>query len=211
MPAIHKQISKRRTRINGKKEFMNIAQTIANMEAAGMTADAIVLALKCIAVEAEPKPSVLEERAARKREADRVRMAESRATVALQSRDPDVKKEIPHTPLEKTTTNNTPIAREAKGTRLPETFEPLPATLALARDLGFSNEQIKFEIADFTDYWRGVPGAKGRKTDWQGTLRNRFRDVHRRKKPTGNAKSSAAQEMRDALADLSGSGTIVGF
>jgi hypothetical protein len=33
------------------------------------------------------------------------------------------------------------------------------------------------ETRAFVDYWRGVPGARGRKLDWPATWRNRLRDV----------------------------------
>lgn len=28
---------------------------------------------------------------------------------------------------------------------------------------------------EFVDYWKGVPGQRGRKTDWEATWRNRMR------------------------------------
>ena len=38
--------------------------------------------------------------------------------------------------------------------------------------------------ATFSDYWRGVPGDRGRKVDWAATFRNWIRkDVERRKGP----------------------------
>jgi hypothetical protein len=35
--------------------------------------------------------------------------------------------------------------------------------------------------AAFIDYWRGVPGAKGRKVDWVATWRNWMRKEHERR------------------------------
>jgi hypothetical protein len=35
----------------------------------------------------------------------------------------------------------------------------------------------------FCDYWQGVPGAKGRKTDWAATWRNWMRREHERRAP----------------------------
>lgn len=83
---------------------MNLSATIQRLEEEGFTPDQIVKMLKCLVLGEQPAASLEEIRAERKREADRVRMAERRATVALQSRDTEEKKvsdkEIPHTPLE---------------------------------------------------------------------------------------------------------------
>lgn len=35
--------------------------------------------------------------------------------------------------------------------------------------------QAEAITAEFVDYWRGVPGAKGTKLDWEATWRNRMR------------------------------------
>jgi hypothetical protein len=50
---------------------LNLAATIANMEAAGMTPDAIVMALKCIVNDAPPAPMTRAERTAKWRESKR--------------------------------------------------------------------------------------------------------------------------------------------
>lgn len=39
------------------------------------------------------------------------------------------------------------------------------------------NVDLKAATAEFEDYWKGVPGAKGRKLDWESTWRNRMREV----------------------------------
>lgn len=46
--------------------------------------------------------------------------------------------------------------------------------------------------AEFVDYWRGVPGAKGTKTDWIATWRNQVRRVAERTAlpPVQHARSS---------------------
>lgn len=40
---------------------------------------------------------------------------------------------------------------------------------------------------EFVDYWRGVPGARGRKLDWPATWRNRMREVGYRRSPASKA------------------------
>lgn len=66
-----------------------------------------------------------------------------------------------------------PPARLATGTRVPD--RPLPDTWAqFAVTLGLDPSAV---YAEFLDYWRGVPGQKGRKLDWDGTWRNRCREL----------------------------------
>jgi hypothetical protein len=69
------------------------------------------------------------------------------------------------------------------GTRLPEAWHPEPKDIAFAESLGLD---VAEAVAEFRDYWRGVPGAKGRKLDWSATFRNRCRDRarhHRQRSP----------------------------
>jgi 5-methylcytosine-specific restriction endonuclease McrA len=64
-------------------------------------------------------------------------------------------------------------AETARGSRLPEDWHPVPDYNPGAYGLTF--EQHEAELAKFRDYWRSVPGAKGRKTDWPATWRNWMR------------------------------------
>lgn len=64
-------------------------------------------------------------------------------------------------------------AETARGSRLPDDW--LPVANYVASDFGLSHEQHADELAKFLDYWRSVPGAKGRKTDWPATWRNWMR------------------------------------
>jgi hypothetical protein len=61
--------------------------------------------------------------------------------------------------------------------------------------------------AAFTDYWQGIPGAKGRKLDWQATWRNWMRREDERRasrngrSPVDKPKPSTTdQRVADALA-----------
>lgn len=59
------------------------------------------------------------------------------------------------------------------------------------------------EHAKFVDYWRGAPGAKGRKTDWPATWRNWMRKAaeetatRRRHGPATGANRHHDQRGRD--------------
>lgn len=53
---------------------------------------------------------------------------------------------------------------------------------AFAPKQGLTVEEIRFAWEEFVDYWRGVPGQKGCKLDWEGTWRNRCRVAIKDKK-----------------------------
>lgn len=73
-----------------------------------------------------------------------------------------------------------------RGHRLPANWRPSPDTIAAMRQQ-FPHVDLKAIHEEFTDYWRGVPGAKGRKLDWEGTWRNRVREIAgRQRAPNGH-------------------------
>ena len=52
---------------------------------------------------------------------------------------------------------------------------------------------LAYAVEEFVDYWKGVPGQRGTKLDWDATFRNRLRELYGRKrngygtsKPAGN-------------------------
>ena len=81
----------------------------------------------------------------------------------------------------------------ATGTRLPDGWVLPETERQFARELGLDPNAV---LAEFHDYWRGVPGAKGRKLDWPATFRNRCRDIAESRRPGSGrprAKTAAAQ------------------
>ena len=64
-----------------------------------------------------------------------------------------------------------------RGTRLPDDFVPDETCHVLAEKLLLSRQESQQAFDEFRDYWRGVPGAKGSKTDWNATFRNQLRRV----------------------------------
>ena len=180
------------------------AATLEKLMVAGLSGEALLSVVRSI--EKDMAPSAADVAHEKKKEADRNRMAQRRATVALNSRDNEEQKEIPHTPLEKTKQNNNITAREAvvkpsvsRATRLPEGFLPLPNVIELARNLGFSDDEIKFEIAKFTDHWRGKSGRDATKSDWQATLRNWFRNALNFKKQPSSSRKTTGDKWRDGI------------
>lgn len=79
---------------------------------------------------------------------------------------------------------------EARGTRLPDGWQPSPEAERFARDLGLDPPTI---TAEFGDHWRAVPGARGRKLDWNATYRNRCRVVAGRRHLNGAKPHNAGQ------------------
>lgn len=65
---------------------------------------------------------------------------------------------------------------EKKGTRLPEDWKLPDEWAAWARTERRDVDPV-IEGAKFADYWHGIPGAKGRKSDWLGTWRNWIRNA----------------------------------
>ena len=200
------------------------AATLELLMNAGLSGEALLCVVRSI--EADTKPTPAEILVARKREADRLRMADSRATVALQSRDtdePTVPSSPPASPPSSlsptppiTTTPSSPLssssniqqnAREpskpsvSRGTRLPADFVPLPNILEMARNRGLSEFDLTDEIEKFRDWANAATGQVSIKRDWQAALRNWLkRAADDRKKSSGPQKpSSKPNSLRDSV------------
>lgn len=92
----------------------------------------------------------------------------------------------------------------ARGTRIPDGWQPSPEAEQFARDLDLDPKAVTDE---FVDYWRGVTGQQGVKLDWNATFRNRCRQLAERRKPNGsqsarhNTNGRAAQSGEPTIAD----------
>jgi hypothetical protein len=74
---------------------------------------------------------------------------------------------------EKELPNGSSKKKTDKGHRLPDGWWPSAETEAWAMvKLAWDEQRISYVTEGFVDYWRSVPGAKGRKTDWDATWRN---------------------------------------
>jgi hypothetical protein len=69
----------------------------------------------------------------------------------------------------RTEQNRTEQSRVDRATRLPDDFSLTPERRLVAEAERLPAERT---FAKFCDYWRAVPGAKGRKLDWDATWRN---------------------------------------
>lgn len=78
-----------------------------------------------------------------------------------------------------------------RGTRIPADFAVTPEMAAWGQE-NFPNLDGEAITAEFVDYWRGVPGAKGEKLDWIATWRNQVRRAAQRAGRTPASHSGTA-------------------
>lgn len=104
----------------------------------------------------------------------------------------------------------------ARGTRLPADFPVTNAMAAWAREKTPTCGTADHEA--FCDYWRSVPGAKGRKADWIATWRNWMRREHdsRNQRPqqpraapgtSGSSRVAAVDDAYDEFLRMTGHAT----
>lgn len=100
---------------------------------------------------------------------------------------PDLNGENSHTPRARPNdpTETTSKTTNPNGTRLPEDFWPDPAMIAWARH-DTPLVDVKTATEEFKDYWKGIPGVRGRKLDWPATWRNRMRELQGRAAARGH-------------------------
>lgn len=91
------------------------------------------------------------------------------------------------------------VSQNARGSRLPDDFVPNETCERIARELNFTNRDWRECLDEFRDYWKGVPGSRGVKSDWQATFRNAIRSFKRR---NGNGKATPIRgnSLDDAFA-----------
>ena len=69
--------------------------------------------------------------------------------------------------------------------RLPEDWQPREEDIQLMTE-HFPSVDLKLETHSFRDYWKSVPGAKGKKSDWDATWRNWIRNGFKRNQSKKN-------------------------
>jgi hypothetical protein len=103
-----------------------------------------------------------------------------------------------------------------RGNRLPDDWQPKPEHLELALSLALGRDRYQRAVDEFRDYWRGVPGTRGTKLDWDATFRNRLRDIAEREtrpqarsgqqRSSGDGMTVVLQKMREQVNGQSSSG-----
>jgi hypothetical protein len=101
------------------------------------------------------------ERVARKRQRDRLAREASQVTASEHL-------ELPRAPSERRRSAKEPLSQP---TRLAATWRP---SAALRADLAVLWPRVDqdLETRRFVDYWKGVPGRRGMKYDWEAIYRN---------------------------------------
>lgn len=67
--------------------------------------------------------------------------------------------------------------------------------------LGAAPNDVPDIWVEFVDYWVGIPGQRGCKSDWPATWRNRVRSVLKRGNGNGRARQPSLSERAFALAE----------
>lgn len=80
----------------------------------------------------------------------------------------------------------------SRGCFLPDGWEP-DREVINAMQAEFPHLNLWQEHQVFVDYWRGVPGARGRKRDWNATWRNWIRKAGKQASRYGSDRHGAAQ------------------
>ncbi len=92
--------------------------------------------------------------------------------------------------------------KPSKGTRISRDFQPDQSCQKVAKDLHFTQSLWDSCLAEFLDYWVGVPGARGTKLDWQATFRNQLRKYPQLKGFLNGKSRSDPSGVQEALDEL---------
>jgi len=125
--------------------------------------------------------------------ADAARKRTERAVSPDVPRCPPDVGESPDIPLSESETEAHKTAPRKRGCRVPEPF-PITADMrawAAAKCPHVMN--VDGATEEFVDYWRGVAGRTALKVDWEGTWRNRLRELETRA-ARGNGRAKAGGE-----------------
>jgi uncharacterized protein YdaU (DUF1376 family) len=87
--------------------------------------------------------------------------------------------------------------KEKRGSRISENFDPDGSCWELSGKLNLTSQDCQDALSNFVDYWRGIPGAKGLKLDWQATFRNQLRHISKTK-GRSNVKTSKPEFIHPA-------------
>lgn len=177
---------------------MNLSATIAKMRAAGMTSEAILLALECLVIEQTPERSG----AARRQAAYRVRVRERNALRNGDVTGDDVVSPLvpPFPPAPPIPPIIPPSTKNTRATALPDDWQPNAKTWALADELGFTSQEAWDQLERMRDWARNAGGGKGKKSDWNAAFRNWIKRAadERKSKPQAPRRNN----LHDTLAVL---------
>lgn len=115
----------------------------------------------------------------------------------------------PHDPKEQSVKKNQEERKEEpqhavradqRGARLPDDF-CLNSSMREWASLNTPNVDLEVSLAEFCDYWRGIPGQRGKKLDWPATWRNRMRELEGRARRNGNGNGTSQPRTNQTAAE----------
>jgi len=90
----------------------------------------------------------------------------------------------------------TPTKKPPSGSRLPDDWTLPTDWLEWAVSVqGWTAPAANDQAARFADYWHGIPGAKGRKANWQATWRNWIRNADQNPRGRGRAAANGQEYL----------------
>ena len=174
---------------------MSLAATMRALYAAGATTEVLIALVE---TEEARREAELSERRAKDAARKRKPPVDSTEFHGIPRNDADSAKPSPHvgertqvvtpslpslrseelkTPKEPNGSLAPKVAETSRGTRLADHWRPDDLGFAYAVQQLGPNVDPERELDRFRDYWRSIPGAKGRKLDWPGTWRNWVRNA----------------------------------
>lgn len=93
------------------------------------------------------------------------------------------------------------VGADKRGTRLPDEF-CLNSEMREWASLNTPHVDLDLALAEFCDYWRGVPGQRGKKLDWLATWRNRMREQESRASRNGHGRPSKVDGSMAAVREV---------
>jgi hypothetical protein len=96
--------------------------------------------------------------------------------------------------IERTEEKKPQRAVARSGCRIPDGFSASDEIREFAK-IHAPDVDLSAALAEFVDYWIGIPGQRGRKLDWNATFRNRLRDLQARTRKNGNSNGSYQQDL----------------
>ncbi|MBA9071789.1 hypothetical protein FHR71_005575 [Methylobacterium sp. RAS18] len=72
-------------------------------------------------------------------------------------------------------------SKAARARRIPADFAESPEAQAVCAEMGLTGAEAAEALAEFCDFWMAEGGQRAQKLDWPRTLRNRLREIGRRR------------------------------
>lgn len=185
-----------------------VAALVADLVREGVSADLVGRVAAALAAREVVPVMVRDEGAERRREADRNRKAIVRGSLRTSAESADPPDVPPLSPAPLSPPLNPPgdVARDADAGEKPsakaklstiEGWSPNEADREVARQLGWSEDEIDESVTECRDYWRGEKRAS-----WSATWRTRVRQLGARRSRPPSRAGPAARPSSNPFNDM---------